>query len=157
MLHYNKITEKEGIDKTNGQDCHGKTNFKSRECYYCLNYFFVFKNFKYNFNLCDDCYRCKQREKVWKSAYFWIIKIKSGTFKTASDYESSKIINLLEKSQLDEEYSVLNKEKKNLKKIKKSKFIKLLKMIKALVFIWSLTTISHIETSVLYIRPKRFS
>ena len=28
MLYYNKITEKEGIDKTNGQDCHGKTNIK---------------------------------------------------------------------------------------------------------------------------------
>ena len=39
MLYYNKITEKEGIDKTNGQDCHGKTNLKSRECYCCLNYF----------------------------------------------------------------------------------------------------------------------
>ena len=29
MLYYNKITEKEGIHKTNGQDCHGKTNLKS--------------------------------------------------------------------------------------------------------------------------------
>ena len=40
MLYYNKIAEKEGIDKTNGQDCHGKTNLKSQECYYYLNYFF---------------------------------------------------------------------------------------------------------------------
>ena len=43
MLHYNKITEKEGIDKTNGKYCHGKANLKSWKCYYCLNYFFVFK------------------------------------------------------------------------------------------------------------------
>ena len=50
----NKIAEKEGIDKTNVQDCHGKTHLKSQECCYCLNYFFVFKNFKYDFNLCDD-------------------------------------------------------------------------------------------------------
>ena len=28
-VYYNKITEKEGIHKTNGQDCHGKTNLKS--------------------------------------------------------------------------------------------------------------------------------
>ena len=44
MLYYNKIRENEGIDKTNRQDCHGKTKLKLRECYYCLNYFFVFKN-----------------------------------------------------------------------------------------------------------------
>ena len=30
MLYYNKITEKEGIDKTNGQDCHGKTNLNCK-------------------------------------------------------------------------------------------------------------------------------
>ena len=29
MLHFNKITEIEGIDNTNWQDCHGKTNLKS--------------------------------------------------------------------------------------------------------------------------------
>ena len=108
-LYYNKITEKEGIDKTNRQDCHGKTNLKLQECYYCLNYFFVFKNFKYYFNLRNDCYHCKQREKVWKSAYFWMFKVKSGIFRSVSNYQSSKIINLLEKSQLDEKYSVLNK------------------------------------------------
>ena len=64
MLYYNKRREKEGIDKTNGQDCHEKTNLKLRECYYCLSYIFVFKNFKCNSDLCDDCCRCKQREKV---------------------------------------------------------------------------------------------
>ena len=36
MLYYNKITGKEGIDKTNGQDCHGKANLKSRESYLLL-------------------------------------------------------------------------------------------------------------------------
>ena len=70
MLHYNKITEKEGIDKTNGKYCHGEANLKSWKCYYCLNYFFVFKNFKYDFNLCDDCYRCKKEKKCLKRPYF---------------------------------------------------------------------------------------
>ena len=70
MLYYNKLTEKEGADKTNGQDCHGKANLKSRECYCCLNYFFVFKSFKYNFNLSDDCYCCKQRQKMSETALF---------------------------------------------------------------------------------------
>ena len=119
MLYYNKITEKEGIDKTNGQDCHGKTNIKLWECYYCLNYFFVFKNFKYDFNLCDDCYRCKQREKVSKTTLFRIVKVTSGTFRTISKYESNEIIDLLEKSQLDEKYGVLSKEQEKFEENKK--------------------------------------
>ena len=49
MLYYNKIAEKEGIDKTNGQDCHGKTNLKSQECYYYLNYFFFLKKLQIKF------------------------------------------------------------------------------------------------------------
>ena len=95
MLYYNKITGKEGIVKTNGQDCHGKTNLKSQECYCCLNYFFVFKYFKYDFNLCDDCYHCKQREKVSKTAIFRLVKVKSGTLRTVSEYESNEIVDLL--------------------------------------------------------------
>ena len=111
MLYYNKITEKEGIDKTNGQDCHGKTNLKSRECYYCLNYFFVFKNFKYDFNLCDDWYCCKQREKVFKTALFQLVKVKSGTFRTVS----TKAMKLL----LDDKYGMLSKEQEKFKENKK--------------------------------------
>ena len=120
MLYYNKITEKEGIDKTNGQDCHGKTNSKLQECYYCLNYFFVLKNFKHEINLCDDCYHCKQREKVSKMALFWLVKVKSGTFRTVSEYESNEIIDLLEKSQLDEKYGVLSKEQEKFEENKKN-------------------------------------
>ena len=119
MLYCNKITEKEEIDKTNGKDGHGKTNLKSGECYYCLNYFFVFKNLKYDFNLCDDCYRCKQREKVSKVTLFWIVKVKSGTFRIVSQYESNEIIDLLEKSQLDEKYGVLSKEHEKFEENKK--------------------------------------
>ena len=74
---------------------------------------------------------------MWKSAYFWIFKVKSDTFRTVSDYESSEIINLLEKSQLDEKYGVLNKKQKKLRKIKKLKFNKLLRMIEEWIFIQS--------------------
>ena len=98
MLYYNKTTEKKELIKKNGQDCHGKTNLKSWECYYCLNYLFAFGNFKYDFNLCDDCYRCKQRKKVSKTALFWLLKVKSSTFRTVSQYKSNEIIDLLEKS-----------------------------------------------------------
>ena len=107
------------MDKTNGQDCHGKANLKSRECYHCFNYFFIFKNFKYHFNLCDDCYRCKQREKVSKTALFQIVKVKLGTFRTASEYESNEIIDLPGKSQLDEKYGVLSKEQEKFEENKK--------------------------------------
>ena len=149
MLYYNKRREKEGIDKTNGQDCHGKKNSKSQECYYCLSYIFVFKIFKYNFNLCDDCYRCKQRENVWKSAYFWIIKVKSSTFRIASNYEGSEIINLLQKSQLDDKCGVLRKKREKFEENKKIEINKPLKMIKEWIFIWSWTAISRIDMSVL--------
>ena len=90
-----------------------------QECYYCLNYFFVFKNFKYDFILCDDCYHCKQREKVSKTALFWIIKVKPGTFRTVSEYESNEIMDLFEKSQLDEKCGVLSKEQEALEENKK--------------------------------------
>ena len=46
---------------------------------------------------------------MWKSAYFSIFKVKSGIFRTVSNYESSKTIKLREKSQLDVKYRVLNK------------------------------------------------
>ena len=62
-----------------------------------LKLFFVFKNFKYDFNLCDDCYRCKQRETVSKAALFWIVKVKSGTFRTLSEYKSNKLLTYLKK------------------------------------------------------------
>ena len=119
MLYCNKIKEKEGIDKTNAQDCHGKTNLKSWECYYCLNYFFVFKNFKYDFNLCDDCFCYKQREKVSKTALVRLVKVKSDTFRTANEYQSSENIDWLEKWQLDEKYSVLNKKQEKFQENKK--------------------------------------
>ena len=42
MLYYNKITEKEGIDKTNGQDCHGKTNIKPLRMLLLFKLFFLY-------------------------------------------------------------------------------------------------------------------
>ena len=119
MFYYNKMTEEEGTDKTNGEDCDGKTYLKLPECYYCLNYFLVFKNFKYDFNLCDDCYLCKQREKVSQKALFRIVKVKSGTFKTLSEYNSNEIIDLLGKTQLDDKYGVLSKEENKFEENKK--------------------------------------
>ena len=52
-------------------------------------------------------------------ALFWIVKIKSGTFRTVSKYKSNEIINLLEKSQLDEKYGVLSKEQEKFEENKK--------------------------------------
>ena len=62
-----------------------------------------------------------------KTTLFWIVKVKSGTFRTVSEYKSNEIIDFLEKSQLDEKYGVLSKEQEKSEKTKKLKFIKLLK------------------------------
>ena len=62
-----------------------------------------------------------------KTALFRIVKVKSGTFRTVSEYESNEIIDLLKKSQLDEKYRVLSKEQEKSKENKKINFTKLLK------------------------------
>ena len=139
------MTETEEIHKTNGQDYHGKTNLKLWECYYCFIYFFVFKNSKYDFNLCAEYYHCKQREKVFKTALFQLVKVKSGTFRTVSEYESNEIIDLLKKSQLDEKYRVLSKEQEKSKENKKINFTKLLKWSNNQIFIWNWTAISRLK------------
>ena len=53
-------------------------------------------------------------------ALFQLVKVKSGTFRTASDYESNEIIDLLEKSQLGEKYGVLSKEQEKFEENKKN-------------------------------------
>ena len=40
----------------------------------------------------------------------------SGTFRTVSEYKSNEIVDLLEKSQLDEKYGVLNKKQEKFDK-----------------------------------------
>ena len=46
-----------------------------------------------------------------KMALFQIVKVESGAFRTVSKYKSNEIIDLLEKSQLNGKYGVLNNEK----------------------------------------------
>ena len=63
-----------------------------------------------------------------KTALFQIVKVKLGTFRTVSGYESNEIIDLPGKSQLDEKYGVLSKEQEKFEENKKKlKFTKLLK------------------------------
>ena len=65
-----------------------------------------------------------------KTALFRIIKVKSGTFRTVSEYESNEIIDLLEKSQLDEKYGILSKEQEKFEENKKIEIYWAVKMIK---------------------------
>ena len=58
---------------------------------------------------------------------FQLVKVKSGKFRTVSEYESNEIIDLLEKSQLDEKYGALSKEQEKSEENKKINFTKLLK------------------------------
>ena len=53
-------------------------------------------------------------------ALFQLVKVKSGTFRTVSDYESNEIIDLLEKLQLGEKYGVLSKEQEKFEENKKN-------------------------------------
>ena len=110
MLYYNKITDSEAIEKSEGQDCVGITNLKSRQCYCCLYYFYITENFKYKIHLCDHCHCCVLREKAPKSvAIFRIINTKRGKFTTVSEYDHSEIVNLIETSFLSEKTAVLCK------------------------------------------------
>ena len=76
---------------------------------------------------------------------FWIVKVKPGTFRTVSEYESNEIIDLLKKSQLDEKYRVLSKEQEKSKENKKINFTKLLKWSNNQIFIWNWTAISRLK------------
>ena len=103
MLHYNKTTHSEG------QHCIGITNLKSRQCYPCLCYCYVTENFKYEIHLCDHCHRCVLREEVSKFAIFRIMNTKRGIFRTISECEHYKIVNLIETLFLNEKTRVLYK------------------------------------------------
>ena len=109
MLYYNKITHSEGIDKSEGQDCIGITSLKSRQCYRSLYYFYITENFKYEIYLCDHCDGCVLREKASKSAKFIVINTKRGIFKTVSEYEHYKIVNLIETLSLNQKTGLLYK------------------------------------------------
>ena len=112
MLYCNKITQSEGIDKSEGQDCIGITNLKSRQCYHCLYYFYITENFKYEIHLCDHCHHCLLRKKVSKSAIFRMINTKRDIFRTVSEYEYYEIGNLIEASFLNEKTGALYKSSK---------------------------------------------
>ena len=109
MLYYNTITHSEGIDKSEGRDCIGITNLKSRQCYCRWYYFYVTENFKYEIHLCNHFHHCVLRETASKSAIFRIINTKRGIFRAVSEYEHYEIVNLIEPSFLNEQTGVLYK------------------------------------------------
>ena len=109
-MYYNKIIDSEGIDKSEGQDCVGITNLKSRQCCHCLYYFYMMENFKYKIHLCDHCHRCVLREKASKSvAIFRILNTKRGKLRTVSEYDNYEIVNLIEALFLNKKTGVLYK------------------------------------------------
>ena len=103
------MNQSERIDKSEGQDCIGIRNLKSRQCYRCLYYVYITENFKYNVHLCNHCHRCLLREKASKSAIFRIINTKRDIFRTVSEYEYYKIVNLIKTSFLNEKTGALYK------------------------------------------------
>ena len=107
MLYYNKITHSEGIDKSEGQDCIGIKNLKSRQCYHCLYYFYITENFKCEIHFCDHWHHCVLREKACKSTIFRITNTKRGIVRTVSEYEHYEIVNLIETSFSNEKNGVI--------------------------------------------------
>ena len=56
-----------------------------------------------------------------KTALVQLVKVKSDTFRTGNEYQSSENIDLLEKWQLDEKYGVLNKKQEKFQENKKKR------------------------------------
>ena len=70
MLYYVLIDNSEGIDESEGQDIVGTTDLKSRQCITCRFSYLCTRNFRYENNVCDDCYRCVIYENENKSMIF---------------------------------------------------------------------------------------
>ena len=83
MLFYNKITESEGSDTTEGIHVDHTGVESSKEYDICHFYFFKNRNFNYQPYLCDECHDAALRAQA--IADIKIITIKSGTYRVVSN------------------------------------------------------------------------
>ena len=109
MLYYVLIENSEGIDESEGLDVVATTELNSKSCITCCFYYYCSKNFRYEKNICDDCYHCIMYENENPSMIFRILtvkeekennEIKTKTYRTVSNYFFTDIENLLEKSDI---------------------------------------------------------
>ena len=116
MLFFNFIDESEGIDNSEGQDVVSNTELRSKQCITCRYYYYVSKNFKYEKNICDDCYHCVIYENENSHLIFRIVTVKKGSFRTVSNYLFTEIEKILEEFEPNKKFGWIYKE--NLNEIK---------------------------------------
>ena len=76
MLYYVKISNFEGLDYSEGQDCTRDTKLESGQCSFCIFYFYHKLNFHYERYICNGCYHCLQYETANTKVLFRVITTK---------------------------------------------------------------------------------
>ena len=105
MLFYDKITESEGLDTTEGINVIRTGAGSSKQCDFCHFCFFKNRNFNYQPYIWDGCYDATLRTQA--ITYIKIITIKSGTYRVASNISYEESTRLLESNDLDEKLGYL--------------------------------------------------
>ena len=101
MLFYNLITDKEGKDGSENNDCIFDSSLISKQCITCRYFYYVAKNFNNKENICDGCFHCIVYENENDHLIFRVVTLKNGTFRTVSNYFLCFIEQILEKLNLN--------------------------------------------------------
>ena len=111
MLFYNIITNKEGKDDSEGNDCVRDTKLNSNQCITCRYYYYTSKNFNNKKQICDGCYHCIVYENENPNLIFRIVTLKKGTFRMVSSYFFTEIEKILENFSLTKDFGWIYKDK----------------------------------------------
>ena len=108
MLFYDKITESEGLDASEGTDVirAGVVSFK--RCDFCDFYFFKRRNFNYQPHVCNGCHDAFLHAQSLSD--FRIITIKSGVYMVVRNNEEityEEITRLLESNDSNQKLGYL--------------------------------------------------
>ena len=111
MLFYDIISNKEGKDNSQGEDCVSNTKLISKQCITCSYYYYNSKNFNNKEYVCDGCYHCIIYENENPHLIFRIVTVKNGTFRTVSNYFFTEIEKILENFTPSKDFGWIYKEK----------------------------------------------
>ena len=106
MLYYTLIEKSEGIDESEGLD----VVRTSKQCNTCLFFYYIRKNFRYSKNICDGCFHYRTYEINNKHLILRIITLKSGIYRTISNYFYDEVVEILEKINPTNKFGCLKKE-----------------------------------------------
>ena len=111
MLFYNIISDEEGKDNSEGEDCVSNSKLSSKQCITCRYYYYTSKNFNNKEYICDGCFHCITYENENPGLIFRIVTVKNGTFRTVSSYFFTEIEKILEDFTLTKNFGWIYKEK----------------------------------------------